>query len=330
MTESTKRILVVGAGAIGGYFGGRLLAAGRDVTFLVRPRRAEALGRTGLQIRSPLGDVTIDRPPLVLADQLGQPFDLVLLSCKAYDLDSAIAAFAPAVGPQTVVVPLLNGMRHLDVLDRRFGADKVAGGLCLIGSTLADDGTILHLNRLHGLVYGGRDSRQQAAVAALDAALLGAGFDARRSDRIGLEMWEKWVMLATLAAATTLMRAPLGAINANADGQRFLEDLREECRSVADANGFAPRESLLENVLAMIREPGSGVSASMYRDIVRNGPTEGDHVIGDLIARAADLPVPQLRLAWVGLRAYEAQRSKSPPAATGSGSAAATGSSARG
>jgi 2-dehydropantoate 2-reductase len=283
----------------------------------VRPRRAETLGRAGLQIRSPLGDVTIDRPPLALADQLGQPFDLVLLSCKAYDLDSAIDAFAPAVGPQTLVVPLLNGMRHLDVLDRRFGADKVTGGLCLIGSTLADDGSIRHLNRIHGLVYGGRDPRQQAAVAELDAALLDAGFDGRRSDRIGLEMWEKWVMLATLAAATTLMRAPLGAINGNADGQRFLEDLLAECRSVADGNGFVPRESAVENVLAMIREPRSGVSASMFRDIVRDGPTEGEHVIGDLIARAAGHPVPLLRLAWVGLRAYEAQRQQAAASASG-------------
>src|SRR5579862_8060020 len=115
------RILVVGAGAIGGYFGGRLIEAGRDVTFLVRPRRAAELASAGLIIKSAAGDVTVPSPPTVLAEELDSHFDLVLLSCKAYDLDSAIAAFAPAVGPQTAILPLLNGMRHLDVLDARFG-----------------------------------------------------------------------------------------------------------------------------------------------------------------------------------------------------------------
>ncbi|HXN88012.1 MAG TPA: 2-dehydropantoate 2-reductase N-terminal domain-containing protein, partial [Methylocella sp.] len=121
------RILVVGAGAIGGYFGGRLLQAGRDVTFLVRPKRAMELARDGLVIKSPNGDVTLKDPPTVQADKLAQKFDVVLLSCKAFDLDDAIKSFAPAVGPQTAIIPLLNGMRHLDVLDEKFGKDRVLG-----------------------------------------------------------------------------------------------------------------------------------------------------------------------------------------------------------
>ena len=130
------RILVVGAGAIGGYFGGRLLQAGNDVTFLVRPKRASELASAGLVIKSPGGDVTLKNPPTVQADKLAETFDVVLLSCKAFDLEDAIKSFAPAVGPQTAIIPLLNGMLHLNVLDQKFGADRVLGGLCAIAVTL--------------------------------------------------------------------------------------------------------------------------------------------------------------------------------------------------
>jgi len=121
------RVLVVGAGAIGGYFGGRLLEAGRDVTFLVRPRRAAELARAGLVIESPNGDVTLPNPPTVQANALAEKFDVVLLSCKAFDLEDAMKSVAPAVGPQTSIIPLLNGMRHLDALEARFGANQVLG-----------------------------------------------------------------------------------------------------------------------------------------------------------------------------------------------------------
>src|SRR5450631_4366662 len=135
------RVLVVGAGAVGGYFGGRLLSAGNDVTFLVRPKRAAQIAVSGLVIKSSTGDTTV-KAPTILAEQINQPFDVVLLSCKAYDLDAAIDSFAPAVGPHTVILPLLNGMRQLDLLDRRFGVEKVLGGLCQIAGTLDADGRI--------------------------------------------------------------------------------------------------------------------------------------------------------------------------------------------
>ena len=148
------RILVVGAGALGGYFGGRLKEAGRDVTFLVRPRRAEQLAKTGLVIRSPRGDVTIAQPPTILAEKLHTPFDLILLSCKAYDLPSAIDSFAPAVGPNAAILPLLNGMKHMDLLGTQFGAAAVLGGQCIISATLDAEGRVIHLNDLHFLSFG--------------------------------------------------------------------------------------------------------------------------------------------------------------------------------
>src|ERR1700730_4082705 len=137
------KILVVGAGAIGGYFGGRLLAAQRDVTFLVRERRAAQLAKTGLVIKSKLGDVALPSPPTVSAEALKGPYDLVLLSCKAYDLEGATTSFAPAVGPDTAILPLLNGLAHLEALAWRFAKKNVLGGQAAISLMLASEGRLL-------------------------------------------------------------------------------------------------------------------------------------------------------------------------------------------
>src|SRR6202035_2523986 len=168
------RVLVVGAGAIGGYFGGRLLEAGRDVTFLVRPRRAAELASAGLVIKSPNGDVTLKNPPAVQADQLKEKFDVVFLSCKAFDLEDAIKSFAPAVGPQTAVIPMLNGMRHLDILDAKFGRDRVLGGLCAIAVTLNDKRELVQLAPMQSLNFGERDRTMTDRVRAI-AEVMAAG-----------------------------------------------------------------------------------------------------------------------------------------------------------
>src|ERR1700716_2628643 len=161
------RILVVGAGAIGGYFGGRMLQAGADVTFLVRERRATELAAAGLVIKSPLGDVTLKNPPAVQADKLAEKFDMVLLSCKAFDLDDAIKSFAPAVGPHTGILPLLNGMRHLESLDIKFGRERVLGGLCAIAVMLTEKREVVHLQPLQSLTFGERDGEMTHRVRAI-------------------------------------------------------------------------------------------------------------------------------------------------------------------
>ncbi len=307
------RILVMGAGAVGGYFGGRLLQAGRDVTFLVRPARAEALARDGLVIKSRFGDALLTRPPVVRAGELAAPFDLILLSCKAYDLASAIESMAPAVGPATAILPLLNGMRHLDMLDRQFGADRVLGGQCVIGATLDANGTVVHLNEYHALSFGERDGRRSARVQATVEQMAGAMFEARASERIVHEMWEKWALLATLAAGTCLMRASVGQIVQAAGGPEFMLDLLQECASLAGQAGYAPRESFLERTRSMLTAAGSTQTASMLRDIERQAPIESEHIIGDLIRRApagsaAAGSLPLLRLAYLHLQAYQARR----------------------
>jgi 2-dehydropantoate 2-reductase len=304
------RFLVVGAGAIGGYFGGRLLEAGRDVTFLVRPGRAAQLASTGLIIRSRLGDVALPSPPRVLASELSAPFDVVLLSCKAYDLEPAMASFAPAVGPDTAILPLLNGLRHLDRLSDRFGGDRVLGGQCFISASLDPGGVIVHLNESHTLSFGERGGARSARVQAIAAAMAGARFDARASDEILQEMWEKWVFIAAGAGITCLMRAPVGDIVA-AGGADLAVALLDECGAVAAAAGCAPRPDFVERNRALLTAAGSGLAASMLRDVERSAPTEVDHIVGDMLRRrgdAAETDHSLLRIAYTHLKAYEARR----------------------
>lgn len=304
------RTLVVGAGATGGYFGGRLLEAGRDVTFLVRPARAEQLRRTGLVLQSRFGEARLPAPNL-LAGEFRDPFDLVLLAVKSYGLDGAIDSFARAVGPNTAVLPLLNGMRHLDTLDRRFGPDRVLGGLCAIAATLGPEGEIVHLNDKHLLVFGERPGGRSARADAIADLTAPAKMASKASDVVVHAMWEKWVMLATLAGITCLMRAAIGDVVAAPGGRDLIQQLLAETGAVAAAHGFEPRSTFLDSSRAMLLEPGSAFTASMLRDIERGGPTEGDHVLGDLVARAeaTGVPVPLLRTAYCHVKAYE-QRQK--------------------
>ncbi|MGU3417557.1 2-dehydropantoate 2-reductase [Methylobacterium sp. D54C] len=310
------RTLIVGAGATGGYYGARLAEAGADVTFLVRPARAAKLAADGLNVRSPLGDLHLPAPPTVTADRLAGAgrFDLILLSCKAYDLDSAVADLAPAVGPDTAILPVLNGMSHLDVLDARFGTDRVLGGSCAIAATLAPDGAIRHMSELCSITYGERDGSRSARIEAVDALMRGLKFQPRLSDVILQEMWEKWVFLATLAGATTLMRAAVGDIVAAPEGAALIAALHAECTTVAAASGFEPRAVVAERARAQLTAAGSTFTASMLRDIENRGRIEADHVIGDLIARgqrlAPEVPFPLLAAVYTGLKAYEARRAR--------------------
>ena len=306
------RYLVVGAGALGGYFGGRLLEAACDVTFLLRPGRAAALARTGLVVKSQFGDLAIAAPPFVLADGIGGPFDVVMVGCKAYDLAETMASFAPAVGPRTAILPLLNGMRHLDDLKARFGAERVLGGLCMISATLDADGTVQHLNDLHGLVFGELDGTSSARVEAIQRDFASTKFAGRATPLILQEMWEKWVFIASAAGITCLMRASVGDIVA-AGGTDLSLALLDECGAIAAANGFAPRTPSIDRARGALTAAGSPITASMLKDIERGGAIEADHVLGDLLDRAGKKtpsPLSLLRVAYTHLLAYEARRAR--------------------
>jgi len=304
------RILIVGAGAIGGYFGARLMAAGRDVTFLVRPGRAEQLRRHGLAVTSPLGDLNLPTPPLVSAQSLRDFYDLVVLSSKSYDLEASINDFAAAVGPNSAVLPLLNGLRHLDVLDARFGAQRVLGGLARISSTLDADGRIHQLGTFNSLAFGPRSGGAAGRIEDIAGVLRVPGFDAHLSADILHEMWEKWVFIAAAAATTSLMRAAVGDIVA-AGAQDIPLGLLEECGAIAAANGFKPREAAMSAGTSILTASGSLFTASMLRDIELGGRIEADHIVGDLLRRAPSaVPTPLLATAYAHLRAYEARRTR--------------------
>lgn len=305
------RILVLGAGGIGGYFGARLHAAGGDVTFLVRPARAAQLRSDGLQVYSPHGDVSI-APQVVTRDELAAAgvFDVVMLSCKAYDLASAIEAIAPAVGAQSVVLPLLNGVRHIDALVERFGSERVLGGVAFISVVLEASGAIRHLNTLHRLVTGSRTATAPVWLAPLAQLMTSSGFDFVLSDNIEQAMWDKFVFLSTLAAATCTMRASVGDIVHTLAGEDFIVGLLGEGARVAQAAGHAVDEAPLAAFRKQLTDPESALMASMLRDVERGSATEAEHIIGDLVARASALgvDVPLLRLAYSHLQAYDRRR----------------------
>ncbi len=303
------RILVVGAGAIGGYFGGRMLQAGRDVTFLVRPKRASELASAGLVIKSPNGDVTLKNPPTVQADSIKDHFDVVVLSCKAFDLEDAINSFAPAVGPKTAVIPMLNGMRHLKILDDKFGAERVLGGLCAIAVTLNEQREVVQLQPMQSLAFGERAGPMSDRVRAI-AEAFSAVNGATASQNVIQDMWEKWVFLCSIAASTSLMRAPVGVIVSSPGGRDFLLGILDECSAVAKAAGHEPSGPSFQRTKGLLTAEGSPMTASMFRDIKVGAKVEADHVVGDMIARAeaAKIPVPKLRVAYTHLKSYEKQR----------------------
>ena len=308
------RILVVGAGAIGGYFGARLAAAGRDVTFLVRPKRAEQLASGGLFVRSPKGDVKIAAPKVVTEATLRapggpmrQPYDLVFLSCKSFDLEGAMSSFAPAVGPGTAILPMLNGMGHIDTLQKRFGARAVLGGQCQISTTLDAEGRVIHLNDQHTMSFGELDGSRSERIEAVNADFTGANFDAALSLTVLQDMWEKWIFIATMAGITCLMRAALGDI-AKAGGTPTALSLFEECGAIAAKNGHGPRAVVSERVRKTLMAAGSTLTASMLRDVEGHRKTEHEHVLGDLFSRAQGTRAPVLEICLAHLRAYEARR----------------------
>ena len=303
------RILVLGAGGIGGYFGGRAAAGGAEITFLVRPRRATQIAARGLVIKSPLGDATI-AAKTVLAEDVKPGWDAIILSCKAYDLDSSIAAIRPAAAGAKII-PQLNGLKHLDRLDAEFGPDAILGGMTGIAVTLDDDGTVRHLNNMATFAYGPRSPAQAAFCDALQSELAKGGFDLANSPAITQMMWEKWVFLCSIAAMNCLFRGNVGAIvSATNDAARLMLQMVDECTAVATAAGFAPRPPADARARQQLSDPKGQWMASMLRDLQRGGAVEADHVVGDMLARARAFGTPHtlLSVAYTHLKVYEASR----------------------
>ena len=303
------KMLMLGAGGVGGYFGARLIEAGADVSFLVRPARKALIAEHGLRVESPYGDLHL-QPRCVTAAELAPEYELLMLAPKAYDLDSAIDAIAPALGPDGFVLPLLNGMTHMERLDRRFGRERVLGGIAHIAGELTADGVVRQLNRIHSLTAGGRDDVTQAVARRFIDICQPACFDKVLADDIEALLWEKWVFLATLAGITTLMRAPIGDIVATRDGETLVRRLYAECLSVAQAAGKPVRAEGQAWALELMTEQGSAFTASMLRDLQAGQRTEHEHVLGELLRLASehDCDMPLLAAAFAHMQVRSAAR----------------------
>ncbi len=302
------KLLIVGAGSVGGYFGARLAAAGRDVTFLVRPRRAEQLAR-GLTIRTN-GTDTVVPVRVIVGSERGGPFDAILLAVKAYQLADALDQIREHVSADTMIFPVLNGMKHVDTLRAQFGAHRVIGGFAQIVTSLDEEGRIVDQGAFHDLVYGEWDGTQTTRILELDGHLQGAGFSARLSAHIEREMWEKWAFLSSMAAITCLMDADIGQVARTAAGPRFVESLFAEVAEIIAAAGQPLSEGFRKRTLSLLTDRTSVLTSSMFRDMRAGRPVEADQIIGDLLARgsAKGIAIPLLSGVLARLQVYQQQR----------------------
>ncbi|UIL53748.1 MULTISPECIES: ketopantoate reductase family protein [Pantoea] len=299
------RILIAGAGATGGYFGARLAQAGQDVTFLVRERRYRQLQEKGLVLQTPGGSETL-RPQLVQAASLHGHYDLIILTVKSFALEQVMEDIAPAVGPQTLIMPILNGMRHLETLQQRFGREAVIGGMCKINATLGDNGEVIQMTALHQLYYGALDGNNDARLQRVDAALRDAQVDTRFSDNMMDELWEKWLLLSTLGAVCCLARGDTQQVLRSAGGEALLQGIFTEILTVIGAAGYQPRPAVTARIFELLNDPATPMTSSMYRDLCQGFDIEADQIIGDLLLRAGQygLNTPLLNAVFVNLQVY--------------------------
>jgi 2-dehydropantoate 2-reductase len=323
------RILVAGAGAVGGFLAARLAEAGQDVTVLARPRRAARLREGGLRLAG-AGGTRMLRPLVLTASELaaaeqgivergtadltvtepgtagpGAGYDAVLVAVKADALDQVMKDIAPAVGPGTAIVPFLNGMAHLDALAGVFGT-AVLGGVLRVMTDLDGDGTIRVLAPLFEVELGELDGSRSDRADRLAAAFRTAGADvAVRTDIVGA-MWAKWVFIASIGAVTSLMRAPVGDIVAVAGGEDFARSVLAEAAGAAAAAGHPVPPAQLAATMRTLTAAGAPTTSSLSRDLMAGRPTEVEAVLADFAGRAAaaGAGTPLIALSALALRVH--------------------------
>lgn len=300
------RILVVGAGATGGYFGARLAQAGQDVTFLLREKRAHAVQQDGLTIHSPHGDFHF-QPNVLQASQLTGPYDLILLTVKSFGLEAAMKDIAPVVGENTMVMPVLNGMKHMETLSLRFGEHALIGGLCKINATLDADGHIHQMTPMHQIIYGELSGEKTERILKVDEAFQRADIDAVLSETIITDLWEKWLLLSSLGAITCSMRGNIGQVASAPGGTEFAQAIVTEALTTMKAFGYAERAAAVAKVRESVTDKNSPQTSSMYRDMTQGNPVEADQIIGDLVERATrvGINIPLLQAAYTHLYVYQ-------------------------
>jgi 2-dehydropantoate 2-reductase len=302
------RILILGAGAVGGYFGGRLVEKGEDVTFLVRPKRKQQLNENGLVTHSTHGDFSAPVQTLSPGDH-AEPFDLIILGVKAYHLEQALPSLTPYVGENTAILPLLNGITHLQVLKETFGEEKVLGGLCFIETTLNEKGEIEQYSSAHDLVFGELDGTDSPRVKRILSHLSGTRAKVRTSDHILREMWNKYIFISTFSGITSLMKSSIGPILDAPYGKEVTRRLLSEIVTIAKTQQSDLDEKIEEKVFAILQQIEPTMKSSMLRDTEKGHAVEADHLQGSLIQMAPEgMDLPMLKTVYNALKVYERNR----------------------
>lgn len=300
------KILVVGAGAIGGYFGGRLLEKGEDVTFLVREKRKQQLAQYGLIIDSVHGGMNL-QPKTILTGDKTEHFDVIMLSTKAYHLGAAIEDIRPYVNESTMILPLLNGIAHLDLLIKEFGEERVLGGLCFIETTLGENGEVIQTSPIHNLVFGERSGEETERIQNLRDAFSNTKSNFIYSENIMKEMWHKYLFISLLSGATTLTRSPIGPIRETDSGYEALKGIVTEVITIMEKIGAPVGNELIDVQLNRMQDMGYHMKSSMQRDMEKGLPTEADHFFKYLLDHATtnDINAPFLKAIYANLKVYE-------------------------
>ncbi|MDQ4484639.1 2-dehydropantoate 2-reductase [Bacillus cereus] len=300
------RILVLGAGGVGGFFGGRLVEKGEDVTFLVRSKRKKQLEERGLVIRSVNGDFSF-QPKLITKEDRTAPFDVILFSTKAYHLNEAIQDLKPFVGESTVIIPLLNGIAHLSLLQKEFGEEKVIGGLCFIETTLNDEGEIVQTSAANRLMFGEMKSQHAEKIKHISKAFAGTKSSFVLSENITQDMWHKYLFITVMSGVTTLMRAPIGPIRESEGGHDFIRNLFEECVQIMRCIGAPVKDDITEEHMKTIDKISYDMKSSMQRDMEKGSSIEGTHLQGYLldVAKQFSIEAPLLGVVYQNLKVYE-------------------------
>jgi 2-dehydropantoate 2-reductase len=262
------RVAVVGSGGVGGYFGGRLAAAGVDVTFIARGAHLEAMRTRGLRIDSPKGDAHVRNVTATDDPRTIGPVDVVLFAVKLYDVEAALALLPPLIGPQTAVIPLQNGVDVVGVLQRAVGSAHAAGGTCYVAAVVSEPGVIRHTAMDH-LIFGELDGRRSPRLESLLAACAPAGFQATLSDDIEAAIWAKFVRLSALSGMTAVTRSPLGVLAGDPQLFAMLTDAVREAVAVAAARGVALPPSTIDDAVAAFRALPPQTRSSMLEDLER-------------------------------------------------------------
>lgn len=286
------RIAVVGAGGVGGYFGGRLSEAGHEVHLIARGDHLEAIRRDGLRVESTLGDF-VTSPAGTTADpgEIG-PVDAVLVAVKGWQLPEAARSARPLLGPDTLVLPLLNGVEAPDVLAGVLGREHVLGGVCRIVSEIVEPGRIRHSAMEPAVVLGTLDGTPSAGAEQLRGALEEAGVQAEVTDDIHAAIWQKFMLIATWSGIGAVTRAPVGVWRSLPGTRAMADSCLREILAIAEARGIAAREEWVSGTLHFIDAVAPHGTASMQRDVVEGRPSELESQNGAAVRLAQDAGVP--------------------------------------